>query len=219
MWRFHKPKRPTRIPSKWKDEYKSSRGIGQDLPGFAVPLEDSDRGWYNDQVDNRQGRDRCTPCPYLSASAFQDVIIRAMRSKFKPGCRAKPDSSLCSDPSPCDLKEPTTRFRGEAKLMAASTSKKSSLEERLKTMDATLQNLKQMLQHQLDFLENLDVEVGRRLDQLEQDISLTKVGFSKELSKLHQELKNPQDEFELRVEQLEEKMAQLNREWRNDPES
>ena len=103
--------------------------------------------------------------------------------------------------------------------MAANTSKKPSLEERLKIMDTTLENLNQMLQYLLDFLENLDSEAGRRLDQLEQDISTTKIGFSEELSKLHQELKNPQGEFELRVEQLEEKMAQLNREWRNDLES
>jgi chromosome segregation ATPase len=103
--------------------------------------------------------------------------------------------------------------------MAASSSKKPSLEERLKTMDTTLENLKQMLQFQLDFLENLDSEAGRRMEKLEQDITTTKFGFFEELSKLHQELKNPKEEFEQRIGQLEEKMSQLNREWRKDPES
>jgi hypothetical protein len=49
----------------------------------------------------------------------------------------------------------------------------------------------------LDFLENLDTEAGHRLEQLEVDITITKIGFAEELDKLHKELKNPQQEFEL----------------------
>jgi hypothetical protein len=38
------------------------------------------------------------------------------------------------------------------------------------------------------------------------------------LDKLHQELKNPQQEFDERMEQLEAKMAQLNSNWNQDEE-
>jgi chromosome segregation ATPase len=97
--------------------------------------------------------------------------------------------------------------------MASSSKGKLSTEERLKEMDKALANLQQLLQHQLDFLENLDVEAGRRLEQLESDITMTKIGFAEELDKLHKELKNPQQEFDERMEQLEAKMAQLNSNW------
>ena len=97
--------------------------------------------------------------------------------------------------------------------MASSSKGPKSTEERLKEMDKTLANLQEMLQHQLDFLENLDVEAGRRIEQLESDITLTKIGFAEELDKLHQKLKNPQQEFDERMEQLEAKMAQLNSNW------
>jgi chaperonin cofactor prefoldin len=79
--------------------------------------------------------------------------------------------------------------------------------------------LKQMLQHQLENLKQMLQHHLENLKQMLQHQLNTKIGFSEELSKLHQELKNPQEEYELRVEQLEEKMAQLNREWRNEPES
>lgn len=102
--------------------------------------------------------------------------------------------------------------------MASSSKGTMSTEERLKEMDKTLANLQQMLQHQLDFLENLDVEAGRRLEQLESDITLTKIGFAEELDKLHKELKNPQQEFDERMEQLEAKMAQLNSNWNQEEE-
>jgi chromosome segregation ATPase len=97
--------------------------------------------------------------------------------------------------------------------MASSSKGPLSTEERLKQMETTLANLQQMLQHQLDFLENLDVEAGRRLEQLESDITMTKIGFAEELDKLNQELKNPQQDFDERMEQLEAKMAQLNCSW------
>jgi TolA-binding protein len=101
--------------------------------------------------------------------------------------------------------------------MAASSSRNLTIEERLKQLDETLESLKQTLQYQLDFLENLDSEAGRRLEQLEQDISTVKIGFTEELGKLHQELKSPKDEFEERIGQLEGKMSKLNIEWGKDP--
>ena len=69
--------------------------------------------------------------------------------------------------------------------MAASSSRNLTIEERLKQLDETLESLKQTLQYQLDFLENLDSEAGRQLEQLEKDISTVKIGFTEELGKLH----------------------------------
>jgi hypothetical protein len=64
----------------------------------------------------------------------------------------------------------------------------------------------------------LDVEAGRRLEQLESDITMTKIGFAQELDKLNQELKSPQQGFDERMEELEAKMAQLNSNWnKEDP--
>ena len=100
--------------------------------------------------------------------------------------------------------------------MDSSLTGKLSMEERLKEMDKALANLQQLLHNQLDFLENLDVEAGRRLEQLKADITMTKIGFAEELDKLHKELKNPQQEFDERMEQLEAKMAQLNSNWNQD---
>jgi hypothetical protein len=104
-----------------------------------------------------------------------------------------------------------TRARGEK--MAASSSRNLSVEERLKQLDDTLEKLKQSLQFQLDFLENLDTEAGRRMEQLEQDLTTVKIGFSEELDKLHQELKIPQEKFEDRIGELESKLSKLNIEW------
>jgi uncharacterized protein YceH (UPF0502 family) len=78
--------------------------------------------------------------------------------------------------------------------------------------------MKQMLHYQLDFLQNLDEEAGRRMERLEGDITTTKFEISEELGKLHKELKNPKKEFEDRITQLEEKMAKLNSEWNQEPE-
>jgi hypothetical protein len=113
-------------------------------------------------------------------------------------------------------KQGRTREVRDRREMASSSKGKLSTEERLKEMDKALANLQQLLQHQLDFLENLDVEAGRRLEQLEADITMTKIGFAEELDKLHKELKNPQQEFDERMEQLEAKMAQLNSNWNQD---
>jgi hypothetical protein len=62
-------------------------------------------------------------------------------------------------------------------------------------------------------LENLDSEAGRRMEQLEQDLSFVKIGFTEELDKLHQELKSPQEKFEDRIGDLEDKLSKLNLEW------
>ena len=69
--------------------------------------------------------------------------------------------------------------------MVVSSSRNLTVEERLKKLDETLEKLKQTLQYQLDFLENLDTEAGRQLEHLEQDISTVKIGFTEELGKLH----------------------------------
>ena len=102
--------------------------------------------------------------------------------------------------------------------MASSSSRPLPVEERLKQLDEKLEKLKNMLQYQLDFLENLDSEAGRRMEQLEQDLSFVKIGFTEELDKLHQELKSPQERFEDRIEGLEDKLAKLNLEWGDNSE-
>jgi hypothetical protein len=61
--------------------------------------------------------------------------------------------------------------------------------------------------HNLDeFLQNLDIEVGRRLEILEADITSTKFGLLEELGKLRKDLKEPKKEFEYKVSKLEEQM-------------
>jgi hypothetical protein len=107
-----------------------------------------------------------------------------------------------------------TRAREEE--MAASSSRTLSVEECLKQLDDTLEKLKQSLQFQLDFLENLDTEAGRRMEQLEQDLTSVKIDFSEELDKLHQELKSPEEKFDDRIGELESKRSKLNLEWGED---
>ena len=101
----------------------------------------------------------------------------------------------------------------KAEKMAASSSRPLTVEERLKQLDDKLEKLKNMLQFQLDFLENLDSEAGRRMEQLEQDLSFVKIGFSEELEKLQQELQNPQERFADRIGELEDKLSKMNLEW------
>ena len=57
-------------------------------------------------------------------------------------------------------KEQGASRKGARSEMASPSTKKPSTEERLKEMDKALENLKQLLQYQLDFLENLDSEAG-----------------------------------------------------------
>jgi len=85
-------------------------------------------------------------------------------------------------------------------------------------MDAALENLKQMFNFQLNFLQNLDIDAGRRLETLEGDITTTKFEITAELGKLHKELKNPKKKVVAKIIGLEEKMAQLNNNWKQDPE-
>lgn len=101
--------------------------------------------------------------------------------------------------------------------MASNSGNKPNTEDRLNALEDALKNLKQMLNHQLDFLQNLDIDAGRRLELLEGDITTTKFELTEELGKLRKELKDPKQEFEVRVNQLEEKMAQLNKDWKQDP--
>ena len=101
--------------------------------------------------------------------------------------------------------------------MASSLGNKPMMEERMNALEDTLENIKQILHLQLDFLQNLDIDAGRRLEMLEEDITTTKFGPIDELGKLHKELKNPKQEFEITVSQLVEKMAQLNKDWKQDP--
>jgi hypothetical protein len=90
--------------------------------------------------------------------------------------------------------------------MASGSGSKPTTEERLNSLEEALQRLKHMLDHQLDFLENLDIDAGRCLEMLEADITTTKFGLTEELGKLRKELKDPKQEFENRVSCLEEKM-------------
>jgi len=79
--------------------------------------------------------------------------------------------------------------------MTSSSGSKPTTEERLSAMDEALEKLKQMLNYQLDFLQNMDIEAGRRLERLEGDITTTKFEIFEELGKLHKELKNPKKKF------------------------
>jgi hypothetical protein len=49
---------------------------------------------------------------------------------------------------------------------------------------------------------------------LENDITSTKFGPYEELGKLHKDLKDPKQQFEERVSNLEQQMEQLNKEWK-----
>ena len=51
---------------------------------------------------------------------------------------------------------------------------------------------------------------------LESDITTTKFGLTEELGKLRKELRDPKQVFENRVSKLEEKMKQLNKEWKTE---
>jgi len=150
------------------------------------------------------------------------VIMRTREKEIKGDhCPLIPaQAKTCKSLSPESVKHQSKQgrmheFRNRREMVSSSKGKLST-EERLKEMDKALANLQQLLQNQLDFLENLDVGAGRRLEQLEVDITMTKIGFTEEMDKLHKELKNPQQEFDERMEELEAKMAQLNSNWNQD---
>jgi hypothetical protein len=194
-----------------------------------IRLEDRD-DWVYWQTDSARYQEKARPSLEADTGSARIIqfpkIMMSQGKKEIKGARASHNptqGTICKDAQAQreskkpERASPGTRSKAR-RTMASSSKGPMSTEERLKEMDKTLANLQQMLQHQLDFLENLDVEAGRRLEQLESDITLTKIGFAEELDKLHQELKNPQQEFDERMEQLEAKMAQLNSTWNQDEE-
>jgi hypothetical protein len=99
---------------------------------------------------------------------------------------------------------------GEArKAMASSSGSKPTTKERLKSLEEGLHRLKQLLHNHDDFLQNMDIEAGRRLEMIEADITSTKIGFSEELEHLCKEFKDPKKELEERVNKLEEQMTTI----------
>lgn len=178
---------------------------------------------YHEEWCSRSGGDKRSARPLARNPANPSAIMRTRAEAIKGDLcplipvQAKICKSLRNRESVKHQSEKgrTREVRGRRKMASSSTGKLST-EEHLKEMDKALANLQQLLQNQLDFLENLDVEAGRRLEQLEADITTTKIGFAEELEKLHKELKNPQQEFDERMEQLEAKMAQLNSNWNQD---
>jgi chromosome segregation ATPase len=175
----------------------------------------------------RWGRRQTARRPYPSdlANRKEDANRKEGKLKTRRGTQSltlssRRDSQEGAQPNK-EKNERTSRSQGEEKKptrMASSSRSKPTTEERLSAMDEALENLKQMLNYQLDFLQNLDIEAGRRLERLEGDITTTKFEISEELGKLHKELKNPKKEFEDKITQLEEKMAKLNSDWKQGPE-
>jgi len=174
---------------------------------------------HHEAIDSGGREDRTSRRPYPSdlANRKEDANRKEGKLKTRRGTQSltlssRKDSQEGAQPSK-EKNEQTSRSQGEEKKparMASSSGSKPTTEERLSAMDEALENLKQMLNYQLDFLQNLDIEAGRRLERLEGDITTTKFEISEELGKLHKELKNPKKEFEDRITQLEEKMAKLN---------
>jgi predicted nucleic acid-binding Zn-ribbon protein len=76
----------------------------------------------------------------------------------------------------------------------------------LASLEENWQHLKNQLNYLDDFLQNLDIDAGRRLEMLEEEITSTKFGLSEELGKLCKDLKDPKQEFEERVSNLEQQM-------------
>jgi predicted nucleic acid-binding Zn-ribbon protein len=76
----------------------------------------------------------------------------------------------------------------------------------LASLEENWQHLKNQLNYLDDFLQNLDIDAGRRLEMLEEEITSTKFGLSEELGKLCKDLKDPKKEFEERVSNLEQQM-------------
>jgi hypothetical protein len=129
-----------------------------------------------------KGDNKITP-PYLLGKAPMDEMMKEWRARLNsrvPSVREQTHSQPWRE-----QKERIQSTRARGGEMAASSSRNLTVEERLKKLDETLEKLKQTLQYQLDFLENLDTEAGRRLEHLEQDISTVKIGFTEELGKLH----------------------------------
>jgi hypothetical protein len=115
------------------------------------------------------------------------------------------------------IKEKHTRRRRQTSKeeveIELSSGCKLSMEDRLKAMEEELKRIKHYLHNQDDFLQNVHVEAGRRLEILEADITTTKLRFSEELGQIRQEHKDPKKEFEEQVNKLESQMEKLNQDW------
>jgi len=84
----------------------------------------------------------------------------------------------------------------KADLMASSSGNKPNMEERITELEGSVQKLRNQLISLDDFLQNLDSEVGRHMEILENDIIHTKSDLNEELWKLWKEMKDPKKEFE-----------------------
>jgi hypothetical protein len=236
QWIYH----DSREKSHKKIKVMSWKGKGSMKEGFEqIQSATGQRRYRTAQVDRRYnpvhhsvidflwGGDRAAgrPSPsdhanHLGDSTWEETELKSGRGTQPSIPTSRRDNQEGIRPS-YERIERSSRSQGEEKKslkMASSSGSKPSTEERLNAMDVALENLKQMLNYQLDFLQNLDIDAGRRLETLEGDITTTKFEITEELDKLHKELKDPKKEFETRITQLEEKMAQLNNEWKRDPE-
>jgi hypothetical protein len=177
--------------------------------------------WKGDSLAGR-------PCPpdrenCLGETIWEEYDVKkgSRDEPFHPrSIRRQPRQSHRGTEASYEWSAHSCRTPGEEKKateMASNSGNKPNTEDRLNALEDALKNLKQMLNHQLDFLQNLDIDAGRRLELLEGDITTMKFELTEELGKLRKELKDPKQEFEVRVSQLEEKMAQLNKDWKQDP--
>jgi hypothetical protein len=88
--------------------------------------------------------------------------------------------------------------------MALSSGSNPTMEERLEALEANVQCLKNKMVNLEKFLQNLDIDAGRCMEMLENDITTMKFELSEELGKLRKDLKDPKKEFEDRVNKLEQ---------------
>jgi hypothetical protein len=58
--------------------------------------------------------------------------------------------------------------------MSSSLGSKPMMKERLKSLEEDLQRLKQLSHNLDDFIQNMDIDAGRKLEMLEADITTTK---------------------------------------------
>ena len=80
-------------------------------------------------------------------------------------------------------------------------------------MENELKRIKNIVQNQDNILQSFDVEAGRRLAMLDEDITKTKNVFTEALDQVQHEHKDPKEKFETRVLKLETQMAELTLNW------
>jgi hypothetical protein len=109
-------------------------------------------------------------------------------------------------------KAPTQRKAGKQREadMESSSRSKMMMEERLKTIEEELKRIKNIVKNQDNFLQSFDVEAGRRLAMLDEDITKTKNVFTEAMDQIRHEHKDPKKELETRVLKLETQMEKLN---------